>query len=168
MNKPIHLYLRLQLGAVMETVTSDGTSGGGDIRIVSTHGNVNGGSLEIDVSADVEPPTFQASSAFHKPKSDREMLSGVNLSHFAHAFKFKRLFQVQPPQSTMHRSSSAQQQQLQLQQQQRPRQILPMPSAASPTIIMSSPGDQVSQFTLTVTRMRLSTIDRKGMRKYLE
>ena len=77
MNKPIHLYLRLQLGAVMETVTSDGTGGGsGEIRIVSTHGNVNGGSLEIDVSADVEPPTFQASSAFYKPKSDWEMLSG--------------------------------------------------------------------------------------------
>ena len=68
MNKPIHLYLRLQLGAVMETVTSDGNGGGsGEIRIVSTHGNVNGGSLEIDVSADVEPPTFQASSAFYKP-----------------------------------------------------------------------------------------------------
>ena len=73
----------------METVTSDGNgSGSGEIRIVSTHGNVNGGSLEIDVSADVEPPTFQASGAFYKPKSDREMLSGVNLSRFAHAFKF--------------------------------------------------------------------------------
>ena len=52
----------------METVTSDGNGGGsGEIRIVSTHGNVNGGGLEIDVSADVEPPTFQASSAFYKP-----------------------------------------------------------------------------------------------------
>ena len=68
MNKLTHLHLRLQIGAVMETVTSDGTGGGsGEIRIVSTHGNVNGGSLEIDVSADVEPPTFQASSAFYKP-----------------------------------------------------------------------------------------------------
>ena len=48
----------------METVTSR-TSGGvggsdSDIRIVSTHGNVNGGSLEVDVvSAEVEPPTLQ-------------------------------------------------------------------------------------------------------------
>ena len=73
----------------METVTSDGTGGGsGEIRIVSTHGNVNGGSLEIDVSADVEPPTFQASGAFYKPKSDGELLSGVTLSRFAHAYKF--------------------------------------------------------------------------------
>ena len=73
----------------METVTSDGTGGGsGEIRIVSTHGNVNGGSLEIDVSADVEPPTFQGSSAFYKLESDREMLSGVNTSHLVHAFKF--------------------------------------------------------------------------------
>ena len=72
---------------VMETVTSDGTGGsGGDIRIVSTHGNVNGGSLEIDVSADVEPPTFQGSGAFYKPKSDREMSCGVDASHLAPAF----------------------------------------------------------------------------------
>ena len=47
----------------METVTSRTSGGGGtgsDIRIVSTHGNVNGGSLEVDVvSAEVEPPTLQ-------------------------------------------------------------------------------------------------------------
>ena len=53
----------------METVTSDGNGGGsGEIRIVSTHGNVNGGNLEIDVSADVEPPTFQGSRAFSKSR----------------------------------------------------------------------------------------------------
>ena len=48
----------------METITS----GEGDIRIVSTHGNVNGGSLEVDVSAEVEPPGLQVRSMKHDVK----------------------------------------------------------------------------------------------------
>ena len=69
----------------METVTSDGTGGGsGEIRIVSTHGNVNGGSLEIDVSADVEPPTFQGSSEFKNPNLIGKC-SGEKSSHLVHA-----------------------------------------------------------------------------------
>ena len=43
----------------MESATSRSGGGGSDIRIVSTHGNVAGGSLEVDMSAEVDPPAVQ-------------------------------------------------------------------------------------------------------------
>ena len=41
------------------------SGGGSDIRIVSTHGNVAGGSLEVDMSAEGEPPSVQVRNWRH-------------------------------------------------------------------------------------------------------
>ena len=48
----------------MEPSTSR-SGGGSDIRIVSTHGNVAGGSLEVDMSAEADPPTVQVRNWGH-------------------------------------------------------------------------------------------------------